>query len=271
MRGQAARCGARAHIYGVGRMRPARTIGRGSPRAARHARCTSEPPRPAMPTSFLYALDLVGIGVFAISGALAAGRKALDLIGVMALALATAVGGGTIRDVLLDRHPIFWLADPAYLIVIIASALFTVAYTRWRRAPEAALLIADALGLALFSVAGAQIAERAGLPAISCILLGTVTGAAGGAVRDVLSMEIPLVLRSGHLYATAAIVGTGIYFILGAAGVARPVATLAGMTVVAGLRMVSIRWRLGLPVYQLTTDEHPRPQTGPRGSPPGKP
>jgi len=219
-----------------------------------------------MPTSFLYVLDLIGIAVFAISGALAAGRKALDPIGVMALALATAVGGGTIRDVLLDRHPIFWLADPAYLLVIIASALFAVAYTRWRRAPEAALLIADALGLALFSVAGAQIAERAGLPAISCILLGTITGAAGGAVRDVLSMEIPLVLRGGYLYATAAIAGTGVYFALEALGLGRPIATLVGMSVVAGLRFASIWWRFELPVYRLTTDEHPRPQMGPRGS-----
>ena len=224
-----------------------------------------------MPNRFLYALDLLGIAVFAISGALAAGRKSLDLIGVMALALATAVGGGTIRDVLLDRHPIFWLADPAYLIVIIASALFSVAYTRWRRAPEASLLIADALGLALFSVAGAQIAERAGLPAVSCMLLGTITGAAGGAVRDVLSMQIPLVLQSGYLYATAAIAGTGVYFVLASAGIARPVPTLVGMTVVAGVRFASIRWRVELPVFRLTTDEHPRPETGTRGPPRGNP
>ena len=216
-----------------------------------------------MPTSFLYALDLIGIAVFAISGALAAGRKALDLIGVMVLALATAIGGGTIRDVLLDRHPIFWLVDPAYLVVILGSALLTIGYTRWRRAPEAALLIADALGLALFSVAGARIAEGAGLPAISCILLGTVTGAAGGAVRDVLSMEIPMVLRSGYLYATAAIAGTAFYFVVAALGLPRPFAIIAGMTVVAGLRFASIRWRVELPVYRLTTDEHPRPDLGP--------
>jgi uncharacterized membrane protein YeiH len=218
-----------------------------------------------VPTSFLYALDLVGIAVFAISGALAAGRKALDLIGVMALAIATAVGGGTIRDVLLDRHPIFWLVDRAYLIVILTSALLTVAYTRWRRAPEATLLIADALGLALFSVSGARVAEVVGLPALSCMLLGTITGVAGGAVRDVLSMEIPLVLRGGHFYATAAIAGTGVYFIVGALEVSRPLATVAGMIVVAALRFASIWWSVELPVFRLTTDEHPRPRTGPRG------
>ena len=85
----------------------------------------------------LYVLDLIGVAVFAVSGALAAGRKHLDLLGVIVLGLVTAIGGGTIRDLLLDRHPLFWLADPAYLIVIVASALMTVAYARWRPPPAA--------------------------------------------------------------------------------------------------------------------------------------
>src|SRR5215218_9237071 len=155
----------------------------------------------------LYVLDLIGIGVFAVSGALAAGRKRLDLLGVVVLGLVTAIGGGTIRDLLLDRHPIFWLVDPAYVVTIVAASLLTVAYVRWRRPPAAALLVADALGLALFSVAGAQIAERAGVSVVGSIVLGTVTGSAGGAVRDVLTAEIPVVLRRGSLYATAAVAG----------------------------------------------------------------
>jgi uncharacterized membrane protein YeiH len=206
----------------------------------------------------LYALDLIGVAVFSISGALAAGRKRLDLLGVIVLGLVTAVGGGTIRDLLLDRHPIFWLSDPAYLIVIVASALLTVAYARWRAPPAATLLYADALGLALFSVAGAQIAERAGYPAISGIVLGTVTGAAGGAVRDVLSAEIPLVLRRGNLYASAAILGTGVYFALTALGVPRGWATWTGMMIVAGVRLASITWGLQLPVFALEGDGVPQ-------------
>ena len=211
----------------------------------------------------LYVLDLLGIAVFAISGALAAGRKRLDLLGVVVLALVTAVGGGTIRDVLLDRHPLPWLVDPRYLTVITASALGTVwlVRRRGRRPSERALLIADALGLALFSVAGAQIAERSGLPAVGGIVLGTVTGAAGGAVRDVLSAEIPLVLRRGDLYASAAIAGTATYFALEAVGVARSAATLVGMAIVAAVRFAAIRWRLSLPTYAVPhpTDEYPAP------------
>lgn len=205
----------------------------------------------------LYVLDLIGVAVFAISGALAAGRKHLDLLGVIVLGTVTAIGGGTIRDVLLARHPLFWLVDPAYLIVIVASAMLTVAYVRWRPPPAAALLYADAVGLAMFAVAGAQIAERQGLPAVACVVLGTITGAAGGAVRDVLSAEIPLVLRRGNLYASAAILGTGLYFALAAMGVPRPAASLSGMAVVAAVRLASIAFGLQLPVFALEGDGVP--------------
>lgn len=207
----------------------------------------------------LHVLDLVGVAVFAISGALAAGRRGLDLLGVVVLGSVTAIGGGTIRDVLLSRHPIFWLADPAYLSVIVAAALLTVAYTRWRPPPSAALLVADALGLALFSVVGAQIAEAAALPAASGVLLGTVTGTAGGAVRDVLLSEVPLILRRGNLYASAAIAGTTTYFVLEAAGMARGPASLVGMAVCATLRFASIWWGLQLPVFELGDEGPGRP------------
>ena len=96
----------------------------------------------------------------------------------------------------------------------VAAALMTVAYVKWRPPPDAALLYADALGLAMFSIVGAQIAERSHVPAVSCVLLGTITGSAGGAVRDVLSAEIPLVLRRGNLYASASILGIVVYLML---------------------------------------------------------
>lgn len=209
----------------------------------------------------LYVLDLIGVAVFAISGALAAGRRGLDLLGVIALGAATAIGGGTIRDVLLARHPIFWLTDPAYLLVIVAASLLTVAYARWRPPPRAALQVADALGLALFSVVGAQIADGAGLPAVSGVLLGTMTGTAGGVMRDVLSAEVPLVLRRGNLYASAAIVGTSIYFALEAAGALRSTAALLGMAVCAALRFAAIWWGLKLPTFQLHTEDSPEGPT----------
>lgn len=196
-------------------------------------------------------LDLIGIGVFAVSGALAAGRKRLDLLGVFVLAAVTAIGGGTIRDLLLDRQPIFWLADPTYLAVIIVSVFITVGWVRWRRPPLASLLIADAFGLALFSVAGAQIAESAGLPAPTVVLLGAVTGVGGGVIRDVLSAEVPFVLRRGNLYASTVIVGVVAYLGLEAAGIGRRRAALTGMVLIAAVRLAAIRWEVKLPVFEV--------------------
>lgn len=208
----------------------------------------------------LHILDLIGVAVFAISGALAAGRRRLDLIGVVVLAAVTAIGGGTIRDVLLDRRPIFWLTDPSYLTVIVLSAVATLLYTRWARVPWQTLDIADALGLALFSVAGAQIAERAGLPAGACVLLGAVTGAAGGVIRDVLTAQIPMVLQRGSLYATAALAGTTLYVVLVRLGVEQRPAVISGMIVVAVLRLAAIRWELMLPSFELhESGTHRRP------------
>lgn len=204
----------------------------------------------------LHVLDLVGVGVFAVSGALAAGRKNLDLLGVLVLGLVTAVGGGTVRDVLLGRHPISWLADPHYLIVIVCSALGTVAYAKRWRPPAASLLLADALGLALFSITGAAIAEAAGLPGVSCVLLGTMTGCAGGVLRDALTAEIPLVLRQGDLYASAAIAGTAFYVGAEAFGMPRQVASLSGMVIVAAVRFAAIWWHLRLPVFHVGTAEY---------------
>ena len=208
--------------------------------------------------SFAFAADLLGVAVFAASGALAAGRKHLDWFGVVVLALVTAVGGGTLRDVLLDRHPVFWIDDPRYLGVILAAAFATIAYVHLRERPvervEGPLLVADALGLAFFGIGGAQIAEDAGLSWPLVLVMGTVTATAGGAIRDVLTAEIPLVLRRGRLYATTVLAGIALYLALEAAGVGRAAAAVTGMALVAGLRFAAIAWRLSLPVFRLPDD-----------------
>jgi uncharacterized membrane protein YeiH len=198
----------------------------------------------------LYVLDLVGVAVFAVSGALAAGRRGLDLLGVMVIAAMTAVGGGTLRDLLLNRHPVFWVTDAKYLIVIVVAALLTVLYVRVLPVPADALLVADALGLALFAMSGAQIAEAAGRPAIIVVLMGTMTGVAGGVLRDVLTAQIPLVLRR-DIYATAAIAGIALYLLAQSLGMRRAWAFGLGIVAVAGLRLLAIRRGLQLPVFQV--------------------
>jgi len=199
----------------------------------------------------LHLLDLAGVAVFAVSGALAAGRVGLDLLGVVVLAAVTAIGGGTLRDLLLDRHPIFWIRDPRYLYVIGATALLTVIGARlWPFPHGDALLIADALGLALFALTGAELAEEARLPAIIVVLTGTMTGVAGGVMRDVLTAQVPLILRH-DIYATAAIAGIALYLLLQRLGLPRGAAFAAGLAAVAGLRLASIAWGLQLPVFRL--------------------
>ncbi|MEM7793174.1 MAG: trimeric intracellular cation channel family protein [Cyanobacteria bacterium P01_C01_bin.118] len=204
----------------------------------------------------LYVLDLVGVAVFAISGALAAGRKHLDLLGVVVIAVVTATGGGTLRDILLDRHPVFWIESPIYLPVIVGSALLTVVYVKFFKPPNKSLLIADAFGLALFSISGAQIAEQANLAPLLIIVMGTITGSAGGVLRDVLLVDIPVILRPGRIYATAAIVGIAVYLGLQGVGMVQSWAALLGMTVVAGLRLAAIIWGLMLPIFSLSDTQN---------------
>jgi len=197
-------------------------------------------------------IDLLGVAVFAISGALAGGRKGLDLFGVTVIAMVTSIGGGTLRDLLLDRHPIFWIADPSYLWAVLAGTAVTVAYTRLWIATRKALLIADAFGLAFFAIGGTQIALQVGKPPVIAVLMGMTTGVAGGVLRDLLSAEIPLVLRPGRLYATAAIAGATVFLLL--RSVAPAVAPWIGMSVVAGIRLLAIRYELSLPVLAVPPD-----------------
>ncbi len=202
----------------------------------------------------LYVLDLVGVAVFAVSGALAAGRKSMDLFGVIVIAVVTAIGGGTIRDLLLDRHPIFWIQDTTYLVVIIAVAVATPLYSRFRAVPGKALLVADALGLAVFTVIGAQIAEQEHLPGIIVAMVATITGAAGGVVRDVLCTEVPVILRK-DIYATASLAGAVVYLLARKAALDAAAGMLAAMATVVILRLAAIFWGLHLPRFVLGTDE----------------
>jgi len=202
----------------------------------------------------LYIAGLLGVAVFAVSGALTAGRKNFDLLGVAVIAFVTAMGGGTLRDLLLDQNPIFWIRDTTYLYVVLGAAAATLVYVRFNKPPQLSLLIADALGLALFTIGGAQIAEAQGLPAVIVIFMATITGAMGGVIRDVMCGEIPMLIRPGELYATTAIAGASVYLILQELGVAVNIAAPIGMTVVAVFRIASIILKLRLPVFAVRDD-----------------
>lgn len=197
-----------------------------------------------------YLIDLIAVSVFAISGTLAAGRKSLDLVGVYVVAVVTAIGGGTLRDVLLNRHPLFWVVDPNYLFAITGAVVVTLAYVRFRPPPHQLLLIADAIGLSVFSIVGTLIAEEQGRPWIVAVVMGTLTGTAGGVLRDILCNDIPILFREGYLYATAAAVGATIYMFV-RAPLGNEWAAYIGMAVVAALRFGSIIYKWNLPRFTL--------------------
>jgi uncharacterized membrane protein YeiH len=197
-----------------------------------------------------HAFDYAGTAVFAVSAVLAAGRKQLDLLGAVIIALVTSTGGGTLRDLLLNRTP-FWFTDIGYLVTILVVACTTVLVLRWRHPSERLLEIADAVGVALFSISGARIAEAAGLPGLIVVVLATITGTFGGLLRDVLCNEIPLLLRPGTIYGVVVIAGATLYVVLQSLGVSRDIAALAGMLLIASLRMVAIARNISLPALRI--------------------
>ncbi|MFT6194145.1 MAG: putative membrane protein YeiH [Cognaticolwellia sp.] len=202
----------------------------------------------------LYWLDLFGVIVFAFSGALMAGRYQLDPFGVMVLSAVTAIGGGTIRDVILQT-PVFWVKNPVYLYVILATAALTIIFIRCpKRIPKRLLLVSDAFGLALFAVLGTEKALSLGAAVPVAIVMGTMSGVAGGMIRDVLCNVIPMILRK-EIYATAAILGGTLYTLLLYFDLAQYIAIIGSILGTLSLRLAAIYWRITLPAFDIIEQE----------------
>jgi len=196
----------------------------------------------------LYWLDLFGVAVFAISGSLTASRKQLDIVGFLFVAAVTGIGGGTLRDLLLDRGPVFWVREP--LSLWLTSAMAVLVYFTASRVERryAALLWADALGLAVFCAMGAQTALAAGTSASVAILMGIMTATFGGLIRDVVCMETPLILRK-EIYATAAGAGAAVLVVAETLDLPPPIAVAAGLATSFAIRALALIFRLSLPAY----------------------
>lgn len=204
----------------------------------------------------LYILDLTGTAAFAISGALAGVRRQMDLLGVLILGIVTAIGGGTVRDILLGDTPPFCFIDETYLYVSILFALATFFAHHIFDRYSNALLYFDAVGLGTFVVIGTDKALVFETGFVAAILLGMITATAGGMIRDILSGQIPLILHK-DIYASACLAGASLLYLLTKLQVTHTIVMLLSALLVIGLRLMAIRhnWALPTATHQIRKSE----------------
>jgi len=198
----------------------------------------------------LTTLYIIGITAEAMTGALAAGKRHMDWFGVMLVASATAIGGGTVRDVLLGHYPLGWVANPQYLVITCLAGLLTTVIAKWVIRFHKAFIVLDAIGLIVFSIIGCRVAMDMELPAIICIVSAVVTGVFGGLLRDLMTRRQPMVLHK-ELYASIALLAGVMYYGMMYFAVPELITTVATLVVGFTARMAAVQLRWRLPVFVL--------------------
>jgi len=196
-------------------------------------------------------IEILGIIAFALTGIFEARRKGMDIVGVYAVAMITAFGGGSLRDIILDRHPLFWIEHYEYTVLLLLISIVSVAPMKdmlTRKNTVTLVLVLDALGLGLFSASGASIANQLGCAAFVSSLLGVITGVFGGVIRDTICKEIPYVFQRSELYATCSFIGAWTYILMVASTSHEIVAIICCIAITFSLRMLAIRYKIRLPI-----------------------
>ncbi len=196
--------------------------------------------------NLIYLLDLCAVAVCAITATLEARRRELDLFGVVVIAVISGIGGGTVRDLLLGRLPVYWVHDPIYVVVGMVAGTLTFFLGRRLRLPKNFFLVPDAVGLALFTVIGTSVALQLQVPWLIAALMGVITGVFGGVIRDILCNEVPLIFRT-DIYATASFAGALLLIALDQLGIGHTPAILLAMICTVAIRLAAIRWHIHLP------------------------
>ncbi|MGB5403422.1 MAG: trimeric intracellular cation channel family protein [Robiginitalea sp.] len=197
-------------------------------------------------------VDILGTVAFAISGVLVAMEKRLDLFGVGIIALVTAIGGGTLRDLLIGNTPVTWTTTPLYMYIILGTVVVTILFQSRLKYLRKSLFLFDTIGIGFYTMIGISKGMEAGLEPLICITLGTITASFGGVLRDILCNEIPVIFRK-EIYATACILGGVGYFLLRQTALPEGYAYLLGVVIVIGLRLAAVRYHIALPnIYKNT-------------------
>ena len=203
-----------------------------------------------MPTNFLYIIDILGTFAFAVAGAFSAMEKKLDPFGVLVLSFVTAIGGGTLRDILIGNLPVGWLRNETATIVIFASSIAAMFFSRYLRQFTTTLFVFDALGLGLFTIIELEIAIEKDFSMGICIAIGTITACFGGVTRDVLLNNVPLLFRK-EIYAMACIAGGLLYFLLKYLNVDGDLARIICIIAIFTIRVLAFRFKLSLPAFYI--------------------
>ena len=202
------------------------------------------------PDILLYLLDMVGVIACAIAGTLLAQHKGFDIAGCILVSMVNAIGGGTLRDMALDRHPLFWMTDLNYVIVITATSLILQVFFHLYHKIDNALRFFDAIGLAAFSVIGFKVALHQDMSPLIAIMMGVWTAIIGGLLRDIICNEIPLVLQR-EIYITASIVGSVTYLLLDYLGLNPGLNEFIMLGVIFAVRMLAVKFDWHLPSIRL--------------------
>ncbi len=199
--------------------------------------------------SWIYILSVIGTGVFAISGVLTAIQKKFDVVGTLVIGFVTAVGGGTLRDILLGETPVSWLQDRNYFIAIVVAYVLTYIFKRQTLEYKKSMFLFDTVGIGLFTIIGIQKAVLMGLHVEYCLILGVVSASFGGVIRDVLTNEVPLIFRR-EIYATACFAGGVVYVILSRLFATDDINILISIATVIVIRYFAVKrqWSLNLNV-----------------------
>ncbi|WP_431158516.1 trimeric intracellular cation channel family protein [Winogradskyella poriferorum] len=195
---------------------------------------------------FFQVIDILGTIAFAISGVLVAMNKRMDAFGVIIIAFVTAVGGGTLRDIMVGVQPVSWMRDITYVYVIVGSTVFAVIFRNQLKHLRRSLFLFDTIGIGLYTVIGIETGLVANLHPLICIALGTITACFGGVIRDILSNEIPVIFRK-EIYATACILGGFTYFLMRKFLEDQNYLFIIAGAVVIVLRLIAVKFKISLP------------------------
>ena len=201
-------------------------------------------------------MDLLGTSAFAISGALSAMNRRFDLFGIFIIAFVTAVGGGTIRDLLIGNHPVTWMESNMYIYLIGVVTIIAIMYRKQLDRLKKSLFLFDSIGLGVFTITGVELGIQNDLNPIMCMALGAITGTFGGVTRDILCNEIPIIFRK-EIYATASLAGGFAFLVFYEFGVDEEIIYVITAAIVIFIRLMAVKFHISLPSFYLSEEKTP--------------